>query len=63
MEWDLVMIDAPKGYFAKASGRMATIFSTAVMARDRKGSGVTHVFLHDVDQKVEKIYTEEFLWR
>nr|KYP52938.1 hypothetical protein KK1_025139 [Cajanus cajan] len=62
-EWDLVMIDAPKGYFAEAPGRMAAIFSAAVMARDRKGSGVTHVFLHDVDRKVEKIYAEEFLCR
>ena len=62
-EWDLIMIDAPKGYFAEAPGRMAAIFSAAVMARDRKGSGVTHVFLHDVDRKVEKVYAEEFLCR
>ncbi|KAK7359373.1 hypothetical protein VNO77_01331 [Canavalia gladiata] len=62
-EWDLVMIDAPRGYFAEAPGRMAAIFSAAVMARDRKGSGVTHVFLHDVDRKVEKVYAEEFLCR
>ncbi|KDP26809.1 hypothetical protein JCGZ_17967 [Jatropha curcas] len=62
-EWDLIMIDAPKGYFAEAPGRMAAIFSAAVMARARKGSGVTHVFLHDVDRKVEKVYAEEFLCR
>ncbi|CAJ1938808.1 unnamed protein product [Sphenostylis stenocarpa] len=62
-EWDLIMIDAPKGYFAEAPGRMAAIFSAAVMARDRKSSGVTHVFLHDVDRKVEKAYAEEFLCR
>lgn len=58
-----MMIDAPKGYFAEAPGRMAAIFSAAVMARDRKGSGVTHVFLHDVDRKVEKVFAEEFLCR
>lgn len=62
-EWDLVMIDAPRGYFAEAPGRMAAIFSMSVMARNRKGSGVTHVFLHDVDRKVEKVYAEEFLCR
>ncbi|MED6180471.1 hypothetical protein PIB30_010687 [Stylosanthes scabra] len=62
-EWDLVMIDAPRGYFAEAPGRMAAIFSAAVMARGRKGSGVTHVFLHDVDRRVEKLYAEEFLCR
>ncbi|WVZ16385.1 hypothetical protein V8G54_009367 [Vigna mungo] len=49
-----------EGYFAEAPGRMAAICSAAVMARDRKGSGMTHVFLHDVDRKVEKVYAEEF---
>ncbi|EEF47463.1 probable methyltransferase At1g27930 [Ricinus communis] len=62
-EWDLIMIDAPRGYFNEAPGRMAAIFSAAVMARARKASGATHVFLHDVDRKVEKIYAEEFLCR
>ncbi|XVF85270.1 hypothetical protein PTKIN_Ptkin17bG0104500 [Pterospermum kingtungense] len=60
-EWDLIMIDAPRGYFAEAPGRMAAIFSAAVMARKRKGFGVTHVFLHDVDRRVEKVFAEEFL--
>ncbi|GLT48021.1 hypothetical protein SLA2020_216640 [Shorea laevis] len=60
-EWDLIMIDAPRGYFAEAPGRMGAIFSAAVMARNRKGPGVTHVFLHDVDRRVEKLYAEEFL--
>ncbi|KAK7280870.1 hypothetical protein RIF29_08415 [Crotalaria pallida] len=62
-EWDLIMIDAPKGYFAEAPGRMAAVYSAAVMARGRKEPGVTHVFLHDVDRKVEKLYAEEFLCR
>ncbi|XP_073021106.1 arabinogalactan O-methyltransferase 1-like [Primulina eburnea] len=62
-EWDLIMVDAPRGYFAEAPGRMAAIYSAAVMARNRKKSGVTHVFLHDVDRKVEKQYAEKFLCR
>ncbi|XP_073130675.1 arabinogalactan O-methyltransferase 1-like [Henckelia pumila] len=60
-EWDLIMVDAPRGYFAEAPGRMAAIYSAAVMARNRKKPGVTHVFLHDVDRKVEKQYAEKFL--
>ncbi|KAK9076206.1 hypothetical protein SSX86_004539 [Deinandra increscens subsp. villosa] len=62
-EWDMIMIDAPRGWFAEAPGRMGAIYSAAVMARNRRGSGVTHVFLHDVDRKVEKVYAEEFLCR
>eukprot|EP00262_Sarcandra_glabra_P007163 TRINITY_DN19789_c0_g1_i1.p1 TRINITY_DN19789_c0_g1~~TRINITY_DN19789_c0_g1_i1.p1 ORF type:complete len:280 (+),score=13.33 TRINITY_DN19789_c0_g1_i1:72-911(+) len=62
-EWDLIMIDAPKGYYNEAPGRMAAIFSAAVMARNRKGKGPTHVFLHDVNRRVEKTFAEEFLCR
>lgn len=62
-EWDLIMIDAPRGYAPAQPGRMAAIYSAGVMARARKGGGTTHVFLHDVDRKVEKEYAEEFLCR
>ncbi|KAJ6809682.1 putative methyltransferase At1g27930 [Iris pallida] len=60
-EWDLIMIDAPRGYFAEAPGRMGAIYSAALMARNRKGAGPTDVFLHDVDRKVEKAFAAEFL--
>ncbi|XP_072981742.1 arabinogalactan O-methyltransferase 2 [Typha angustifolia] len=60
-EWDAIMIDAPKGYFASAPGRMAAIYSAAVMARNRRGAGDTDVFLHDVNRNVEKVFAMEFL--
>lgn len=62
-EWDLIMIDAPRGYAGDLPGRMGAIYSAAVMARNRKGKGVTHVFLHDVNRRVERVYAEEFLCR
>ncbi|KAL7135095.1 hypothetical protein ABFS83_11G070500 [Erythranthe nasuta] len=60
-EWDMIMVDAPRGYFAEAPGRMAAIYSAAVMAKNRKKSGVTHIFVHDMDRRVEKMYAEAFL--
>uniref|UniRef100_A0ACD5ZN71 Uncharacterized protein n=1 Tax=Avena sativa TaxID=4498 RepID=A0ACD5ZN71_AVESA len=60
-EWDMLMLDAPKGYFGAAPGRMAAVWTAAAMARARKGEGDTDVFLHDVDRKVEKAYAKEFL--
>ncbi|XP_062151641.1 arabinogalactan O-methyltransferase 1-like [Alnus glutinosa] len=60
-EWDMIMIDAPRGYFPEAPGRMAAIYSAAVMARARTRPGVTHVFLHDVNRRVERVYAKEFL--
>ena len=39
IEWDLIMIDASRGYFTKAPSRMGAIFLVAVMARNRKGFG------------------------
>lgn len=60
-EWDVIMIDAPRGYAPEQPGRMAAIFSAAVMARSRKRAGNTHVFLHDVERKVEDTFAKEFL--
>ncbi|XP_055824756.1 probable methyltransferase At1g27930 [Solanum dulcamara] len=62
-EWDVIMIDGPKGYFDQAPGRMSAIYSAAVMARNRKRPGVTHIVMHDVDRDVEKVYAELFLCR
>ncbi|KAA8548239.1 hypothetical protein F0562_004500 [Nyssa sinensis] len=60
-EWDVIVIDAPRGYMAETPGRMSAIFTAAVMARARVSPGVTHVMLHDVNRKVEKEYAQEFL--
>ncbi|KAK6928546.1 Polysaccharide biosynthesis domain [Dillenia turbinata] len=62
-EWDLIMIDAPRGYFSEAPGRMGAIFTAAAMARARTRPGKTHVFVHDVNRRVEKMFALEFLCR
>ena len=38
-KWDLIMIETPRGYFVEEQGRMGAIFSTAIMARNKMGSG------------------------
>ncbi|KAL5993290.1 Glucuronoxylan 4-O-methyltransferase 3 [Asimina triloba] len=60
VEWDLIMVDAPTGYFADAPGRMGAIYTAGMMARYRK-DGETDVFVHDVDRTVEDRFSKAFL--
>lgn len=60
-EWDMIMVDAPTGYFAGAPGRMSAIYTAGMMARRRKKAGETDVFVHDVDRPVEDKFSWTFL--
>ncbi|XP_022748713.1 glucuronoxylan 4-O-methyltransferase 1-like [Durio zibethinus] len=60
MKWDLIMVDAPTGYYEEAPGRMTAIYTAGMMARNREG-GETDVFVHDVNRVVEDKFSMAFL--
>ncbi|KAE8778744.1 Protein IRX15-LIKE [Hordeum vulgare] len=57
--WDVILVDGPHGYAEGSPGRMAAIYSSAVMART-KGT-VTDVLVHDYEREVESVCAREFL--
>lgn len=57
-EWDVVVVDGPRGDRPDAPGRMATIYTAAVIARMGRGADVC---VHDVDRMIERWYSWEFL--
>ncbi|XP_057525248.1 glucuronoxylan 4-O-methyltransferase 1 [Amaranthus tricolor] len=59
-EWDLIMVDAPTGYYDEAPGRMTAIYTAGMIARNKK-EGETHVFVHDVNREVEDEFSKAFL--
>lgn len=57
-KWDIIFVDAPNGYSDTSPGRMKSIYTASKLANV---SGNTHVFVHDCDRKVEKLYCDTFL--
>ncbi|XP_042419199.1 glucuronoxylan 4-O-methyltransferase 2-like [Zingiber officinale] len=60
VEWDVIMVDAPTGYHARAPGRMSAIYTAGMAARWRE-KGETDVMVHDVDRSVEDEFSKAFL--
>ncbi|KAF4377817.1 hypothetical protein G4B88_031483 [Cannabis sativa] len=58
LKWDVVVVDGPSGNAPEAPGRMAAIYSAAVLARN---GNETNVVVHDVDRTIEKWFSWEFL--
>ena len=60
IDWDVIMVDAPTGYFEGAPGRMSAIYTAGLIARNKE-QGETDVFVHDVDRKVEDTFSKALL--
>ncbi|XP_021774845.1 protein IRX15-LIKE-like [Chenopodium quinoa] len=64
IDWDVILIDGPRGHWHSAPGRMSTIYTSSVLARNKKASaksGKTHVFVHDYNLDPQRVSSEEFL--
>uniref|UniRef100_J3L9R1 Uncharacterized protein n=1 Tax=Oryza brachyantha TaxID=4533 RepID=J3L9R1_ORYBR len=59
VSWDVILVDGPSGFTEGSPGRMAAIFSAAVMARTKGAE--TEVLVHDYQREVESASAREFL--
>ncbi|KAK6923072.1 Polysaccharide biosynthesis domain [Dillenia turbinata] len=60
VDWDVILVDGPRGFWPDAPGRMQSIFTAGVLARSKKGgNSKTHVFVHDFT--MDRVSSDEFL--
>ncbi|KAK8717469.1 hypothetical protein V6N13_044738 [Hibiscus sabdariffa] len=62
VDWDVILIDGPRGNGPDGPGRIQPMFTSGVLARSKKGGNPkTHIFVHDYYRDVETMPGDEFL--
>ncbi|KAJ0265322.1 hypothetical protein HA466_0016290 [Hirschfeldia incana] len=64
IDWDVILVDGPRGYAGYSPGRMAPIFTSAVLAKSKssgKKTKKTDVFVREYGRRLERVYSNEFL--
>ena len=57
-KWDVILVDAPRGWKDDQPGRMQSIYMASKLIK-KKG----HIFVHDCWREVEAVYSDKFLLR
>jgi glucuronoxylan 4-O-methyltransferase len=55
-KWDIILVDAPAGFYEEHPGRMKSIYISSKLIKE---SG--NIFVHDCNRTVEDNYCDEFL--
>jgi len=58
IKWDVILVDAPRGWRDDQPGRMQSIYMASKLIK-KKG----HIFVHDCWREVEAVYSDKFLLR
>lgn len=58
VDWDVIMVDAPSSLGAT---RMSSIYTAALLARNRAQPGPVDIFVHDMHRIIEQEFSKEYL--
>ncbi len=55
-KFDVIVVDAPQGFAPEKPGRMKSIYMSQGLSHED-----SHVFVDDIERRVERIYSEVYL--